>query len=191
MAWAKCWSSPTERTHSGPWCSGLGLHPNLFSCFGSSGRLIHSMSLRWVFHSLFSLQYFFFSFCICTRIFRGALYSIKEKRIPHRTKPFRAADLIVQFSKFWIIKQGHMYSQAQFSTRFGEKKDNDKARLQDDSVYVGSQCHPDLKNIKSAAVVIWSQIVARFVLRLIRLACTDYSWTIRSLQLADTTDNNA
>lgn len=30
MAWDKCWSSPTERAHSGPRCSGLGSRPTLF-----------------------------------------------------------------------------------------------------------------------------------------------------------------
>lgn len=63
------------------------------------------------------------------------------------------------------------------------------ARLQDDSVRVGSRSNPDLKNIKSTAVVNGGKTAARFVLRLIRPACTDYSRIIRSLQLADTTDN--
>lgn len=66
-----------------------------------------------------------------------------------------------------------------------------KQRLQDDSGYFGSGCHSDLRQTKSSAVVSWNEIVARFALRLIRLANADYSWTIRSPQLADKIDDNA
>lgn len=120
MAWAKCWSFPTERTHSGPWCSGLGSHPNPFLVLARLTGLYTQCRSDGL-SILYSLCSIFFFFCICTGIFGGALYSIKEKLIPHWTKPFRAADLIVQFSKFWIIKQGHIYSQAQFSAPFGKQ----------------------------------------------------------------------
>lgn len=121
MAWAKCWSSPTERTHSGPWCSSLGSHPNPFLVLVPVTGL-YTLCCSDGLSILYSLcNIFFSSFCICTRIFRGVVYSIKEKLIPHWTKPFKAADLIVQFSKFCIIKQGHIYSQALFSAHFGKE----------------------------------------------------------------------
>lgn len=125
---------------------------------------------------LFAVVFFFFSH---THIQRSCIQS-KKKLIPQWTKPFRAVDLIVQF--FGFLEQGRIYSRAQFSAHFGKEND-DKAGLQDDSVFVGSRWHPDLKNIKYSAAVIWSKIVARFVLRLIWPAHIDYSWTIRSLQI--------
>lgn len=100
-----------------------GLAPKPFSCFGSSDRLIFSVSLTmWTLHSSFSLflQYFFSS-CACTQILRGIPSSIKEKLIPHWTKPLTAADLIVLFSKIVSVKQSHVYSREQFLAQFGNE----------------------------------------------------------------------
>lgn len=121
MARDKCWSSPTERTNSGPCSTGLGSHPNPFLVLVPVTGL-YTQACSDGPSVLYSPCDIFFSFfCIWTRIFRGALYSIKEKQIPHRTKLLRAADLIAQFSKFWIIKQGLIDSQAQFSAHFGKE----------------------------------------------------------------------
>lgn len=116
----------------------------------------------------FILFAIFCSCCICTQTFGGFSEQGHAK--------------LVVLNTFWIINQGLIYSLTLFLVR---KRGDNTARLQDDSVYVGCRCHPDLRHANSSAVVIRSQTVARFVLRLIRLAHTDYSWTIRSLQLAD------
>lgn len=141
MAWAKCWSPPTERTHSGPWCTGLGSHPKPFLVLVPATGLYTLSRSDGPLHSLFSFYNFFSPFCVCTRIFRRALYSIKEKQIPHRTKPFRAADLIVQLSKFWIIKQGHIDSQAQIWAQCGKEVMTKKDSRMTQSMLAASAIH--------------------------------------------------
>lgn len=127
-------------------------------------------------------------FFILFAIFLFSCVSSEERCIQlkkNRTKTERFGDLIVQFSKFWIVNKAtliHRRSQHCLENTWWQSKT---------AGWLSPCWQSDLKNIKSSAVVIWGKIAARFVLRLIRLAHTDYSWTIRSLQLAVTTDNNA
>ncbi len=67
---------------------------------------------------LYSLCIILFPLHLHTNIQRSTVFN---QRKTDSSKLLRAADLIVQFSKFQIIKQGHAYSQAQFSASFGKE----------------------------------------------------------------------
>lgn len=85
-----------------------------------------------------------------------------------------------------ISLQGHIQRRCYQNTLKQSGGQSEPARWLD----FGSRCRADVRNIKTSAVVVLGEIVAKFVLRLMRLARSDCSWTIGSLHLADTTDNN-
>lgn len=155
-----------------------GLAPKPFSCFGSSERLIYSMSLTrtLVLYSICNIS----SSAFVPKSSEEQCLQSKKNWLLTEQSPSELLILLYSSVKFGLQNTGALW-----------RRGDDKARQLHDSVCVGSRYHPDLKHIKTSAVVIGSKIAARFVLRLIRLAHSDYSWTIRSPQLADTTDNSA
>lgn len=132
-----------------------GLAPKALSCFGSSDRLIYSTSLRWALHSLFSLQCSFSSAFEDECSEECCIQSKRETDSPPRNKaPSELLSSLYSSVNFLDYKtRPHLFTGAVFSTvRKREMMTKQDCRMTQCVLAVG--CHPDLKNIKSSAVVI-------------------------------------